>query len=77
NPAATVQPTSSHNRFDLFGNWSMRENMELRFGVDNLFDTDPEIVGYDPGVTNALGSTNQGYYDILGRRYYAGLKFSF
>jgi hypothetical protein len=42
-----------------------------------LFDTDPEIVGYDPGVTNALGSTNQGFYDILGRRYYAGLKFSF
>lgn len=77
NPTTTVQPTSSYDRFDMFGNWSIGGNIQLRFGVDNLFDTDPEIVGYDPGVNNSLGSTNQGFYDILGRRFYAGLKFSF
>ena len=77
NPATTVQPTSSYNRFDFFGRWSSRDNSELRFGVDNLFDADPEIVGYQPGVNNSRGSTNPGYYDQLGRRYYAGLTFRF
>jgi outer membrane receptor protein involved in Fe transport len=76
-PMTTVLPTKSYNRFDLFGNWSIGDNMELRFGVDNLFDADPEIVGADPGVNNSLGATNQGFYDILGRRYYAGMSFNF
>ncbi len=77
NPATTVQPTSSYDRFDLFGGWSVRDNIQLRFGIDNLLDADPEIVGANPGQTNAMGLTNTGFYDILGRRYYAGVKFSF
>lgn len=77
NPATTVQPTDAYNRFDLFGSWSIRDEMQLRFGIDNLLDADPEIVGFDPGVNNAMGSTNAGYYDVLGRRYYVGLRFSF
>jgi outer membrane receptor protein involved in Fe transport len=51
--------------------------MQLRFGIDNLLDTEPEIVGFNPGQNNAMGATNAGFYDILGRRYYAGVKFSF
>ena len=45
--------------------------------MDNLLNRDPEIVGYNKGVTNASGATNAGYYDILGRRYYAGVKLDF
>ena len=77
NPATTVQPTSSYDRFDLYGGWSIRDNLQVRFGIDNLLDADPEIVGANPGQTNAMGLTNTGFYDILGRRYYAGVKFSF
>jgi outer membrane receptor protein involved in Fe transport len=77
NPATTVEPTKSYDRFDLFGSWSIRDNMQLRFGIDNLLDTEPEIVGFNPGQNNAMGATNAGFYDILGRRYYAGVKFSF
>jgi outer membrane receptor protein involved in Fe transport len=77
NPSTPVQPTNSYDRFDLYGGWSISDRMQLRFGIDNLLDTDPEIVGYNPGQTNNTGITNQGYYDILGRRYYAGMKFSF
>ena len=77
NSSTTVQPTSAYDRLDLFGGWAITERMQLRFGVDNLLDTDPEIVGYNPGVTNNVGITNQGFYDILGRRYYAGLKVGF
>jgi len=45
------------------------ENMELRFRVNNVLDSDPSIVGYEPGENNALGATNPGYYDVIGRRY--------
>jgi outer membrane receptor protein involved in Fe transport len=79
NPNTTVLPTSSYDRFDLFGGWSVGDNVQVRFGIDNLLDADPEIVGANPGPggTNAMGVTNTGFYDILGRRYYAGVKFSF
>ena len=79
NPNTTVLPTSSYDRFDLFGGWSVGDNIQVRFGIDNLLDADPEIVGANPGPggTNAMGVTNTGFYDILGRRYYAGVKFSF
>ena len=35
------------------------------------------VVGVDPGVNNSRGSTNAGYYDILGRRYYVGVRLDF
>jgi outer membrane receptor protein involved in Fe transport len=77
NPETTILPTDSYNRFDFFGNWGITDSMSLRFGIDNLFDADPELVGVDPGENNALGSTNQGYYDVLGRRYYVGFQLAF
>ena len=56
-----VRDESGHDRpadellrpFRLFGGWSIRDNMQLRFGIDNLLDADPEIVGANPGQTNA------------------------
>jgi outer membrane receptor protein involved in Fe transport len=46
-------------------------------GVDNLLDKEPPVVGANPGVNNAKGSTSPGYYDVLGRRYYVGAKARF
>lgn len=79
NPDTAVQPADAYDRFDFFGSWRIgsMENMELRFGVNNVLDSDPSIVGYEPGENNALGSTNPGYYDVIGRHYYAGLRFRF
>src|SRR5690606_5104074 len=37
--------TESHDRFDLFGNWSFGDRYRLRFGIDNLLDEDPAVVG--------------------------------
>jgi hypothetical protein len=34
-------------------------------------------VGYNPGVTNAKGSTSPGFYDPIGRRYYLAVEMSF
>jgi outer membrane receptor for ferrienterochelin and colicin len=54
------------------GSW----NMNLRYGIDNVFDKQPERTFAD-NLTTAYGSTNAGFYDILGRRYYVGMNFGF
>jgi len=75
-PLTTIQGAGSYDMFNLNSHWNINDKLSLRFGIDNLLDTDPEVVGRDPGVTNALGSTVANYYDVLGRRYYAGLKIT-
>jgi iron complex outermembrane receptor protein len=77
NKATTIRPTDSYNNFSAFGSYTYNEQLTFRGGVDNLLDADPEIVGYNPGVTNAKGSTSPGYYDPIGRRYYLAVEMSF
>jgi outer membrane receptor protein involved in Fe transport len=77
NPASATLGVDSYDMFDFFGRWSLNDMLGLRFGVDNLLDADPEIVGEIPGLTNARGSTMAGYYDTLGRRAYIAVKLSF
>ena len=69
----TKAPTASYDIFDLAGRFDMRENMQMRFGVDNLFDREPENT-FDDITANipATGQTRAQFYDILGRRYYVG-----
>jgi iron complex outermembrane recepter protein len=66
--------------YDLIGAqaaWNVSSTFAVRAGVDNLFGKEPPVVGANPGVNNALGSTSPGYYDVLGRRYYVGAKARF
>lgn len=71
----------SHNGFDLFGRYEINQRYDLRFGVDNLFNIDPEVVGAtqneaDPSQSNnALGSSFSSH-DTFGRRFYVGLRIS-
>jgi outer membrane receptor protein involved in Fe transport len=74
-PAGT-QGANSHTQVDLFGRWALANNVDLRAGIDNVLDEQPEVVGrLATGVpatsNNALNSTNQNY-DTLGRRFYVG-----
>ena len=75
-PTAAVLPTDSYNIFDLFAGYTFNENYQLRGGIDNLFDTDPAVVGATPTDSNS-NSTLPGYYDTLGRRAYIGIKIAF
>jgi outer membrane receptor protein involved in Fe transport len=45
--------------------------------VDNVLDKDPPTVQSNPGVTTASNVTNPGFYDVLGRRWYVGVKATF
>lgn len=75
-PGSTFEPTSSYDMFDAAGRYSQGGRWDLRFGIDNLLDKAPERTF--PDATNtARGQTNANFYDILGRRYYVGMRLQF
>jgi iron complex outermembrane recepter protein len=84
-PAGTVSTQlgaqDSYDIFDLSGDFNVNERMQLRYGVDNLFDTDAIWTGgrtaTDPHPSTGSGETEAGFYDILGRSFYVGLQMSF
>ena len=61
---------------NLAGSWRLSERVGLTLGIDNLFDRDPNRVGAGP-LDNGAGDTVPGYYDVLGRRYFGGIKLDF
>jgi iron complex outermembrane receptor protein len=76
NPATTDVPTDAYDMFDFSGRYTFGGRYDLRFGIDNLFDVDPEIM-FQNATTSGYGSTNENYYDILGRRFYLGMHVQF
>ena len=77
-PNTTIQGPGSYDVFNLNGGYNFGENYSLRFGIDNLFDEDAELTNANPagGDTNT-DQTNAALYDLLGRRYFVGLRVSF
>jgi outer membrane receptor protein involved in Fe transport len=112
----SYSPTTAYNvaqydQFDLSAYWTINDTLSVRFGVDNVLDSQPSSTGrsagrpYDPtksaaanaaalaavcagkvGCTapqsyslgsSGAGSTSGGYYDVLGRRYFVGVKAKF
>ena len=73
---------SSYDVFDLSGGFNVGKRTQLRYGIDNLFDTPPVCTGGrtagDPGgAAPCGGETEAGFYDILGRSVYVGVKVGF
>jgi len=78
NPTATQTRTNAYDIFDLSGQFRVNKMFQLRAGIDNLFDRDPNIIGAIPGTTAAVGEPDPaGTYDVLGRRFYVGVKADF
>jgi iron complex outermembrane receptor protein len=69
--------------FDLAGTWGVRENVTLRFGINNLFDSDPPMVGSGGSAINNCptgpcnGNTFPQTYDALGRYLFFGVRADF
>jgi iron complex outermembrane recepter protein len=82
-PVASTQrgAEQSYDVFDLSGGFTLTDRMDLRFGIDNLFDEQPVITGRrvigDDHPSTGAGTTEAGFYDILGRSVYVGLKMEF
>jgi iron complex outermembrane receptor protein len=78
-PTTFYAGTGSYSEFGLTGRYNF-DRHSLRFGIDNLFDTDPQNIGAvdpRPGQDKNAQSTDLGYYDVLGRTFYVGLEVSF
>ncbi len=75
-PTSTTQGTGSYSVFNLFGSYAIGK-YTLRAGIDNVFDKEPLVVGFNPGIDSNSDMTTPSFYDPLGRRYYVGAKFSF
>lgn len=70
-----ILPTESYDAFDASGGIDLTPSMTLRFGIDNLFDTDPVFTDrtqYSPGA-----NTQAEFYDTLGRRAYVAIALTF
>ncbi|MDZ4375661.1 MAG: TonB-dependent receptor [Phenylobacterium sp.] len=67
---ATAPGVKARSYFDLNGRYQLRENVEFRAGVINIGDTEP------PEWTGE-GATDFAIYDVLGRRFYAGVNIKF
>jgi outer membrane receptor protein involved in Fe transport len=69
--------------FDLAGSWAVRENVTVRFGVNNVFDNDPPMVSSGGGAVNncpsgpCSGNTYPQTYDSLGRYLFFGVRADF
>jgi outer membrane receptor protein involved in Fe transport len=80
-PVTYLGAQDSYDVFDLAANWSVGEKTTMRMGVDNLLDTPPVVTGgrsaLDPNPTTGQGTTEAGFYDILGRQFYVGVQVAF
>jgi outer membrane receptor protein involved in Fe transport len=72
----------SYNLFNLRGTYAVNDTVNLRFGVDNLFNKEPPLVGRNPSANPATGNLPNGsfsadFYDTIGRRFYVGANLRF
>ena len=59
---------SSYSYFDLSGDWTIRQGVDLRAGVNNIFDIEPPVIGTQQlPLSTGNGNTFPGAYDGLGR----------
>ena len=73
-----VPVIKAHDYFDLAAKVEVDDRFAFRFGVDNLFDKKPPIVGNDyGGTTQNSGNTFPATYDALGRRFFVGATVTF
>jgi iron complex outermembrane receptor protein len=63
----------------LSGRIAATSNVELRFGVNNLYDKQPPRLGVRAGASwlTQSGITDPSTYDVLGRRLYLGARLRF
>ena len=65
-PVLAVPTVGAVNYVDLSLRWQVGRQLNLSFGIENLLDKDPPLLGRVARAANTDPTT----YDILGRRYF-------
>ncbi len=68
-----VETVDGWNYFDLYGTYQVNEWASIGFGVDNLLDEGPPIIGDNQEQANTYPAT----YDVFGRTYFLRLTADF
>ena len=58
---------SSFSYFDLSADWTVRQGIDLRAGVNNIFDIEPPVLGSSAGPLGPFNGNTYTNYDALGR----------
>ena len=61
-----VEKLDAENYFDASGSYQFNDRYSVSFGIDNLFDTDPPILGDNGEQANTYPAT----YDVFGRTFF-------
>jgi iron complex outermembrane receptor protein len=77
NQFAVEQTLPSQSYIDLTANFTVHNNLNLRVGVNNVFDKDPPLVGTNCSAGVCSGNTFPQVYDALGRFVFVGLSADF
>jgi outer membrane receptor protein involved in Fe transport len=72
-PDLAIPDVPDRHYFDLGFAWAFMERYQLRFGVSNVFDTNPVMMAEQAKPNN----TDEGLYDVFGRSYYLRLSTRF
>ncbi len=71
---AAVQRTSPQYYFDLSSQFRITSFAEIVAGIDNIFNKKPPIMGT---VLAGDANTDPSLYDVIGSRYFLGVRFKF
>ncbi|WP_026375547.1 TonB-dependent receptor domain-containing protein [Aestuariibacter salexigens] len=69
----SVEKIDGENYFDLSGTYYINDNYRVTAGIDNLFDTEPPLIGDNQEQANTYPAT----YDVFGRTYYVNFAATF
>ncbi len=61
-----VETLDAENYFDVSGSYQFNDRYSVSFGIDNLLDTDPPIIGDNQEQANTFPAT----YDVFGRTFF-------
>ncbi len=81
NTSSRLTGAPAYDLFNLNGTVAVIKNATLRWGIDNLFNKQPPLIGRTwrmsaiPAASSWAETYDPTQYDVLGRRFYVGVNF--
>lgn len=76
-PISINRRIAGYSYLDLAATWQLLESVELRAGMNNVFDRDPPMIAAGLLSLFGNGNTYPGVYDPMGRMLYFGMTVEF
>jgi iron complex outermembrane receptor protein len=76
-PVIVNDRISAYSYLDLAGTYELFESVEVRWGINNVFDRSPPVIAAGLLSSFGNGNTYPGVYDPMGRLLYLGMQVEF